>query len=82
MVNNIEEKTVDNGNTLLGLSVGTGAWGGMTYLVAGHFCPVCLVLTPLLFAGGMLKKIRFMKQKSVSRRSAKLLHVKQDGNTS
>jgi len=59
VANKMEEKPVDNGNTWLGLSAGTGAWGGMTYLVAGHFCPACLILTPLLFIGGIVKKMRY-----------------------
>lgn len=77
MVNKMEQKPVDNGNTWLGLSAGTGTWGGMIYLVSGHFCPVCLVLTPLLFAGGILKKIHFLKQKSSIQK--KLLKAKAMG---
>lgn len=57
----MDEKPADNGNTWLGLSAGTGAWGGMIYLVAGHFCPVCLVLTPVFFIGGLVKKLRSLK---------------------
>lgn len=53
----------DNGNTFLGLSVGTGTWGTMIYFMTGSFCPVCLILTPLLFIGGIIKKFRYLMNK-------------------
>jgi hypothetical protein len=59
----MKENTTDTGNTFLGLSAGTGAWGTMIYFTTGSFCPLCLVVTPLLFMGGMIKKIRYLVNK-------------------
>ncbi len=54
------DQSSDNGNTWLGLGAGTGAWGGFTWLAAGHFCPVCLIVTPVLLGVGIYQK--FIKQ--------------------
>lgn len=46
----------DNGNAWLDLGAGTGAFGGFTFLAAGHLCPVCLIVTPILLALGLYRK--------------------------
>lgn len=46
----------DNGNTWLGLGAGTGAFGGFTFLAAGHLCPVCFIVTPILLTLGLYRK--------------------------
>ncbi|HSP18719.1 MAG TPA: hypothetical protein VLQ79_04345 [Myxococcaceae bacterium] len=44
------------GNQLLGLGAGVGAWGAASALLLGAVCPVCVVATPALVGLGLLRR--------------------------
>jgi len=44
------------GNQLLGLGAGVGAWGAASALLLGSVCPVCVVATPALVGLGLLRR--------------------------
>ena len=44
------------GNQLLGLGLGVGAWGAASGLLLGAVCPVCLVAAPALVGVGLARR--------------------------
>lgn len=44
------------GNQLLGLGLGVGAWGAASGMLLGAVCPVCVVLAPALFGVGLARR--------------------------
>ncbi len=51
-------KSYVTANQFLGAGIFTTLFGAMTKISAGYICPACLVLTPLLFTIGIIKKLR------------------------
>lgn len=44
------------GNQLLGLGLGVGAWGAASGILLGAICPVCVVAAPALLGAGLLRR--------------------------
>lgn len=44
------------GNQLLGLGLGVGAWGAASGMLLGAVCPVCLVVAPALVGLGLARR--------------------------
>jgi len=44
------------GNQLLGLGVGVGAWGAASGMLLGAVCPVCVVAAPALLGFGLFRR--------------------------
>lgn len=44
------------GNQLLGLGLGVGAWGAASGVLLGAVCPVCVVAAPALVGVGLLRR--------------------------
>lgn len=44
------------GNQLLGLGLGVGAWGAASGMLLGAVCPVCLVVAPALVGVGLARR--------------------------
>lgn len=52
----MEDKLRKEGNQLLGLGLGVGAWGAATGLLVGAVCPICVVAAPALVGAGLLRR--------------------------
>jgi hypothetical protein len=52
----VEDKLRKEGNQLLGLGLGIGAWGAASGLVVGAVCPLCVVAAPALVGAGLLRR--------------------------
>jgi len=44
------------GNQLLGLGLGVGAWGAATGMLLGAVCPLCVVAAPALVGAGLFRR--------------------------
>ena len=56
------QEELKDANTILGAGLGVGALGAAGALIAGAVCPICIVATPVLVGGGLLKRRRAKRQ--------------------
>jgi hypothetical protein len=52
----VNEAFRQEGNQLLGLGLGIGAWGAASGVLLGAVCPVCVVAAPALVGAGLLRR--------------------------
>lgn len=52
----MNDKLRKEGNQLLGLGLGVGAWGAASGVLLGAVCPVCVVAAPALVGVGLVRR--------------------------